>query len=261
MNNSHNFAKNLLVEAIEIAIKKVKRIAVIQIKGGSLKTTTVQIVATSLAAQGHKVLIVDFDEQKTAEIWADRRDVTLTAIEKDAKSKNGLKKLNKMKNIDVLPLKADGSDFATLEGIEDSYDYVIFDTHGHMSNLDLARLTVEKADMVLVPFKNTTKDLEQRFVLEQTLIQFKAAFSVTPHVYSVVYDFDKVQHESKSAEKIMEDVKDTLPMLPVPIFARRSWLAADELGLTALEYGNDVIARGQIKRIGLFINKTLNGGI
>lgn len=261
MSNALNLEKTLIAQVVEKTIKKAKKIAVIQIKGGSMKTTTVQIIGTSLAAQGHKVLIIDFDEQKTGIKWSDRRDVSLDAITDNAKSNNGLKKLNRMKSVDVIALEADGFDWNVISQIESEYDYILFDTHGHMSNLELARNAVKISDMVIVPFKNTTKDLEQRFVLEEVINQFKKEFKVTEHIYSLVYDFDKVQHEANTSAILMEDVKDTLPVIPVPIFARRSWLAADELGLSALEYGNDTIARGQIKRLGLFINRTMNGGV
>jgi chromosome partitioning protein len=126
-----------------------KIIAIISQKGGAGKTTLAVHLATAAIAAGYTTAIIDLDPQGTAASWGDRR----TAGAPEVISGQAVR----------LPALATAAR-------ENGADIVILDTAPNADQT--ASLSARAADLVLIPCRPSTFDLE---AIETTLLLAKAA--------------------------------------------------------------------------------------
>ena len=126
-----------------------KTIAIISQKGGAGKTTLAVHLATAAIAAGYTTAIIDLDPQGTAASWGDRR----TAGSPEVISGQAVR----------LPA-------LTAAAKENGADIVILDTAPNADQT--ASLSARAADLVLIPCRPSTFDLE---AIETTLLLAKTA--------------------------------------------------------------------------------------
>lgn len=244
---------------------KAKVISVAQLKGGSGKTTTCKILATSLVKAGKTVLFLDLDGQETGVFWWNRRIDFLESEISKAVSHMAIAKIERMSNLTAIgydPLVKGWSGF--IEKMEENqykYDYIVIDTPGHIENPELQENVFTISDLVLVPAKATVEDLEQMEKMESLINNVKTDFNCDFKAFSVVYTFDKTDN-AYNDYSVLEKVKDTLPLIKyagddLTIRFKKSDLAASKVGCTAIEYGSDYEAKSNFKKLGLALIKEL----
>lgn len=267
---------NKLAEAIAKVYGKI--IAVIGGKGGSLKSTTSQNLAVALTAKGHKVLIIDFDPQKTVYLWWVLRDKNF--IKRQAKLAQKLADLkkqkeesgkvynplvarniakqaeeyNRMRNLKVVSMNPANIDWKEIEAYKAEYDFVICDTSGHLEFIGTTKDIVKKSDMVLIPFNNSIDDFNVRMDVKETI---KSCGSIAAKVYSLVIDMNEKQNAKGIGPKFLANVADTMPIAPVKLYKRSSWLDVKYSGLGVVEANKDKIAKQQFLDLADFVNNEL----
>ncbi|MFV3377205.1 AAA family ATPase [Pseudomonas sp. NY11226] len=267
---------NKLAEAIAKIYGKI--IAVIGGKGGSLKSTTTQNLAVALTAKGHKVLIIDFDPQKTVYLWWVLRDKNF--IKRQAKLAQKLADLkkqkeesgkvynplvarniakqaeeyNRMRNLKVVSMNPANIDWKEIEAYKAEYDFVICDTSGHLEFIGTTKDIVKKSDMVLIPFNNSIDDFNVRMDVKETI---KSCGSIAAKVYSLVIDMNEKQNAKGIGPKFLANVADTMPIAPVKLYKRSSWLDVKYSGLGVVEANKDKIAKQQFLDLADFVNNEL----
>jgi len=110
-------------------------LAVVNQKGGAGKTTIALNLASALAAEGKRVLLIDADPQQTAQDWA--------AIRQTPPPFQVIGLAKPVLHRDIPTLAAD-------------YDHVIID--GAPRNYEVARSAIAAADVVLIPVQPSGAD-------------------------------------------------------------------------------------------------------
>jgi chromosome partitioning protein len=114
-------------------------VAVVNLKGGSGKTTSAVFLAHEWAARGRRVLLVDADPQGTALRWSEQAAFSVSTL--------------------ALPVKDLHS---RLEGIAgDRYDLVLIDTPPLAERAGIVLSALRLADVVLVPLAPTMAEFER----------------------------------------------------------------------------------------------------
>lgn len=182
-------------------------IAVAQRKGGAGKSTIAATLATTLAAAGRRVALLDTDPQATLARWHAERQAALdraAALAFDAPS--GWR----------VP--------AALERLR-GQEVVILDTPPH-AETD-ARIAVRAADLVLVPLQPSPADL---WAVEGTLAL--AAAEKRPAVLLL----NRVPAQGRLAEEIAAEIRRRgLPLLDVCLGNRTPFAVAFQQGLGVVE--------------------------
>lgn len=278
---------NKLASGVKLAISKsvAKIIVGANIKGGAGKSMTCQTIATSLVSLGHKVMLIDLDTQKTTILSYNRRQdylaQKLISLYERLETAKEINKFVIQKQIDkyeqMALLDAEGLD-STVKGwgVEfksiidkncEKYDYIVVDTAGHFDDIDVQEYVFSVADLVVVPTKTTTPDLEQmennaalvRKVRKDCGRNFKAVSVV------LLKDASKNSYNDYSKLKDVESKKisGVLPVLTLDgedavLYMKAIGNKANEFGLTAVEYGCDLEERLNIIRFGCAIINELN---
>lgn len=113
--------------------------AVVNLKGGSGKTTTAVFLAHEWAARGRRVLLVDADPQGTALRWSEQGGFALSCL--------------------ALPVKDLHSRLGGIVG--DRYDVVVIDTPPLAERAGIVLSALRLADLVVVPLAPTMAEYER----------------------------------------------------------------------------------------------------
>lgn len=113
--------------------------AVVNLKGGSGKTTTAVFLAHEWAARGRRVLLVDADPQGTALRWSEQGSFALSSL--------------------ALPVKDLHSRLGGIVG--DRYDLVVIDTPPLAERAGIVLSALRLADLVVVPLAPTMAEYER----------------------------------------------------------------------------------------------------
>lgn len=168
----------------------------------------------------------------------------------------------------LLELKDEGQmydwfDFRALINEEiTSFDYIIIDTPGHLDNVSLQENVLGISNLAVFPTKTTMVDMEQMPRNKELVISIKNKYELDFKSVSVVLVKDKSKNKYNDYKQL-DDVADTLPVLSLDgkdtVLALKSiGLKANEVGCTAIEYGNDKDEQESIRRFSRAIVATLN---
>lgn len=183
-------------------------VTVAQRKGGAGKSTLAATLATTLAAQGRRVALLDTDPQKTlGHWWAER-----------------LKAGSRAKPIDY----ADPSGWrlpAAIERMAREHDAVVLDTPPH-AETD-ARIAIRAADVVLVPLQPSPADV---WAMEGTL-----ALAAEERKRAVLV-LNRVPASGRLREDIARELlRRELPLLEPCLGNRTAFASAFAQGLGVVE--------------------------
>jgi chromosome partitioning protein len=116
-----------------------RTVAVVNLKGGSGKTTTAVFLAHEWAARGRSVLLVDADPQGTALRWSEQAGFSVSTL--------------------ALPVKDLHTRLGGIAG--DRYDLVVIDTPPLAERAGIVLSALRLADLVLVPLAPTMAEFER----------------------------------------------------------------------------------------------------
>lgn len=269
---------NKLSAAISRVIGKGNILAFISGKGGVMKSTNSQNLAAALVDDGYKVLIIDCDPQRTSYNWnvlrqniiekeearlRERRDA-LKKIQNETGVINkmmvkhvieGAKKLNKMKNLHVISRDPNVINWAEVEEFKSEYDFIIFDTSGHLEFIGTTKDIIKNSDVVFIPYNNSIDDFNVRFDVQKTL---DSCGNYKAKVFSLVVDMNERQHSKGISQKIFAKLSDSMPLAPVKLFKRASWVDVKWKGLGVVEANKDKVAVQQFKDLASFVVTEIN---
>jgi chromosome partitioning protein len=206
-------------------IADTKIIAVAINKGGVGKTTTSKNLATSAAAAGFNVLLLDMDSQENSRKWGTRRT-----------------KRNPYK---ILPLVKFTTESSLSEEIERAKnagcDLVIIDTPPGRSPESVA--AVEAADLLLIPVE--ADDQDSFDAIPKTARLARASETPAFGILNKVTPSSRIQIET--GKQVFEAEK--IPMAPVVLHRYVEHRDANPKGLTAQELAPASTAAAEIKAL------------
>lgn len=206
-------------------------ISLASIKGGAAKSLSSQTLAVYLRLRfpGDSLIIVDTDRQATSYEWSQlRNEDAPTAI-----------------NIECI--KASGKVHKLLTDLYRQYDWIIVDTGG--SDSIALRSALSVSHVCLVPMRPKKRDMKAASQMSDMLELAKAGNRAL-NVYSFVSQTPSLPSQSRRI-KDAKEVLSVYDMNPLSntIAQRNSYDDVDELGLTVLEYGEDVKAKVEARAL------------
>lgn len=202
-----------------------KIIAVANQKGGVGKTTSTINLSAALAVKGMKVLVVDCDPQgnATSGLGIDKSKVedTIYQLIIDACEINECICASAVKNLDVIASNVNlaGAEIELigmqnkefilknkLEGIRDSYDYILIDCPPSLNILTVNAMTT--ADTVLVPIQCEFYALEGLTQLIRTIDLVKSRLNSNLVIDGIV--FTMYDGRTNLSLQVVENVKNNL---------------------------------------------------
>lgn len=160
----------------------IRRILVINGKGGCGKTTIATNLAVAYACGGHQVAIIDNDPQASSTYWAEQRDPELPEVH-------------------LVPAHQRGNMYQTQSfqnRLAPDIDRIIIDGHSNTRERDLEAL-LKQADVVLIPLLPSSIDIRAggRFI---TNLLTHRAFRNDPRPVGVIAN--RVQPNSHTHDKL-----------------------------------------------------------
>ena len=199
-------------------------------KGGVAKTTSTFNVATSLAARGCRVLMIDLDSQASLTISAglepyDHENSIVNVLKKE---RNNIKDsiIPLILNLDIIPSKLELAQIEmekigrsmretilrrALEAIKDEYDYILIDCPPQLAILTINALSC--SDGVIVPVKTDYLAYRGVELLMETIEDIKSLINPNLKVLGVV----ATMYEKRSTDDndILEALKQDYNVLGV----------------------------------------------
>ncbi|EHM03371.1 putative protein ParA [Acetobacteraceae bacterium AT-5844] len=183
-------------------------VAVAQRKGGAGKSTVAATLATTFAAQGQRVALLDADPQQTLARWQQERAAAGSrAHPLGFEAPSGWR----------LP--------ATIERLARTHDVVVLDTPPH-ADTD-ARIAIRAADLVLVPLQPSPADLWAMEGTLELIAEEKRRAAVL---------LNRVPANGRLREEIVRELlRRKLPLLEPGFGNRTAFAAAFAKGLGVVE--------------------------
>jgi chromosome partitioning protein len=197
-------------------------VAVAQRKGGAGKSTLAATLATTLAAEGRRVGLLDTDPQKTlGRWWTERQEAGARAKPLDFADISGWR----------LP--------AAIERMARDHDAVVLDTPPH-ADTD-SRIAIRAADIVLVPLQPSPADL---WAMEGTLAL------IAEERKRAVLVLNRVPSNGKLREEIARELlRRKLPLLEPCLGNRTAFASAFVHGLGVVESAPRGVAADEARAV------------
>lgn len=186
------------------------------IKGGSGKTTIATNLAIIRSSNGKKVLLVDADEQKSASIFANQRDV-LGVETKWSTIQLAGKTIN-----------------AQLMRLESDYNDIIIDVGGRDTTSQRSALTV--ADVFLIPFKPRSYDVWTIGQVKTVITEMKVA-NPNLKVFAFINQSDAKGSDNEDSLSILNECEE-FTCLKHTIGNRKTFGSSSSDGLGVTEVKN-----------------------
>lgn len=205
-----------------------KQITFTSFKGGAGKTTAAMALTSALSQAGHRIALIDTDENIPLIDWRD------SAIKNNTWSDN------------ITIFEAD--DLRSLENAyeeaeKNKYDYVIIDTRGGGSELNNACLI--NTDIVIIPSALTTLDMTQALSTFEHVINVHQSISIELPT-ALLIQRAPIGKLTVSQQKDL-DALLTLPCCETQLHARDAYAALGKRGL--LHKTHEALKAQPMKRI------------
>ncbi len=252
-----------------------KKISILNIKGGVGKTTSTINLAATLAEEGKRVLVVDIDPQSNSTMAFrvyDIDDLTVSdaLLNKEIDVKNIIKHTD-FNNIDVLPSNISLA-FAekkilldvtrnqqnrlkkTLESVEDEYDYCIIDCPPSLNMITINALVA--SDEVIVPIKidkfaldglgylldsidEIRDEFNEKLVFSGCFITMDTSTTVNKEIKKALKDLLGDKIFNSSVRQNVSVVESTFEQKPLIHYKPKSNANRDYVNLAKEVFGND----------------------
>lgn len=203
------------------------------IKGGSGKTTVSTNLAILRAEAGHRVLLIDADDQETASDFSALRDE------------------KRVGGSGYVCIKLTGPSVRTeTQKLKTSFDDIIIDTGGRDTTSQRAALSV--ADILLVPFVPRSFDV---WTLEKVagLVEEMRVVNSDLKAYAFINRADPRGVDNEEAAEVLRETP-TLEFVDVPLGTRKAFSNAAAHGLSVIELKNqDSKATEELQNLANFI--------
>ena len=184
------------------------RVAILNQKGGSGKTTLATNIAHALKLSGESVLLVDADPQGSARDWNAANEGKLLSVV-------GLDR-------ETLPVD--------LKGIESGYDWIVIDGAPQVAKLSAA--AIRAADVVIIPVQPSPYDVWSTADLVELI---KARQEVTGGKPKAVFLVSRAIRNSKLSREVVEALQGYgLPTLKAGTTQRVIYPTTASHGLTVM---------------------------
>jgi len=209
-----------------------KVIAVINRKGGTAKTTTVDNMAVCLSQKGFHILVVDLDPQgaATVHIGLNKRQLNSTVYDALVRGKplSEIICATPIHNVDIVPanIELDGAKEELvgriaresilkrlLEPLE-GYDFVIIDCEPGMNVLTLNALLA--CDTVIVPMQAEYGSLEGTADLMQTMNDVEKYLGHKPSIHFLITMVTKTIHSREAITMMREQFREAVFTTTIP---------------------------------------------